>query len=242
MIQPHIDVYLSLATFSEVERTFPYLVAKEQASGGGDVPEFRWHIFEDYQSFEVAGVQVVPLPVHHGRHFSDVPTLTPNTTRPSTPAPASAGEIPFQPYICHAFSIGQQIVYMGDVSFIPDETWPHLLSTPRSVVVLDCLRPEFYVSHFGLGEAVTAARKLKPTRTYLTGLGHEIMYDEYVRVGKILGGGMVGQERQENLTDGEKECLDAVEEGEELWIRPAHDGLRVRIGDDGEVRDESHDA
>lgn len=36
-IQPHIDVYLSQDTFTEVQRSFPYLVSKEFASGGGDV-------------------------------------------------------------------------------------------------------------------------------------------------------------------------------------------------------------
>ncbi len=36
-IQPHIDVYLSQETFSEVRRSFPYLVSKQFASGGGDV-------------------------------------------------------------------------------------------------------------------------------------------------------------------------------------------------------------
>jgi hypothetical protein len=36
-IQKHIDVYLSQTTFEEVQRNFPYLVAKEFASGGGAV-------------------------------------------------------------------------------------------------------------------------------------------------------------------------------------------------------------
>jgi len=36
-IQPHIDVYLTQDTFTEVRRSFPYLVCKEFASGGGDV-------------------------------------------------------------------------------------------------------------------------------------------------------------------------------------------------------------
>ena len=36
-IQSHIDVYLSSQTFEDVKRTFPYMVAKEKASGGGDV-------------------------------------------------------------------------------------------------------------------------------------------------------------------------------------------------------------
>lgn len=36
-IQQHIDIYVSQATFREVQRAFPYLVAREFASGGGDV-------------------------------------------------------------------------------------------------------------------------------------------------------------------------------------------------------------
>ncbi len=36
-IQSSIDVYLSQDTFIEVQRSFPYLVSKEFASGGGDV-------------------------------------------------------------------------------------------------------------------------------------------------------------------------------------------------------------
>ena len=247
VIQSHIDVYVSRTTFNEVKRAFPYMIAKEQASGGGDVPEFRWHIFEDYQSFDVEGIEVVPMPVHHGRYFSEVPPTghapTPTATTPSTPmrraSPTSKEKPTFQPYICHAFSIGQQIVYMGDVSFIPEETWPHLLSSPRSVVILDCLRPTFHTSHFGLGQAVDAARRIKSTRTYLTGFGHEIPHDEYVHVGEILGGATVGQE---GLTEREKKCLDHVEKGEKLWVRPAHDGLRVWIGDYGNVHDETHDA
>jgi hypothetical protein len=38
-IQQFIDVYVSRATFTEVERSFPYMVAREFASGGGDVRE-----------------------------------------------------------------------------------------------------------------------------------------------------------------------------------------------------------
>ncbi len=36
-IQKFIDVYASQATFTEVERSFPYMVSREYASGGGDV-------------------------------------------------------------------------------------------------------------------------------------------------------------------------------------------------------------
>jgi hypothetical protein len=40
-IQSHIDIYLSQETFTGVKQAFPYLVAKEFASGGGDVIRFN---------------------------------------------------------------------------------------------------------------------------------------------------------------------------------------------------------
>ena len=81
-IQQFIDVYVSQATFAEVERAFPYMVAREFASGGGDVrgsqynalvtsftsfvsqiPEFKWHIFEDKVPIDVAdsGILITPF-------------------------------------------------------------------------------------------------------------------------------------------------------------------------------------
>jgi hypothetical protein len=80
-IQEFIDVYLSKATFDEVRRCFPYMVSKDFASGGGDVrephlplfhlpyssslqiPEFKWHIFEDDVPIDVAdsGILITPF-------------------------------------------------------------------------------------------------------------------------------------------------------------------------------------
>lgn len=79
-IQSHIDIYLSQETFVEVKRAFPYLVAKEFASGGGDViqfnlwenhvlilaikvPEFKWHIISDLVPFEIqdTGIHITPF-------------------------------------------------------------------------------------------------------------------------------------------------------------------------------------
>lgn len=90
-IQSHIDVYLSQDTFVEVQRSFPYLVSKEFASGGGDVPDFKYHIINDKEPFEIegTGIDITPFSVHHGRIFSKVPppayTVTPTATLPSTP-------------------------------------------------------------------------------------------------------------------------------------------------------------
>ncbi|THH02494.1 hypothetical protein EW026_g340 [Hermanssonia centrifuga] len=62
-IQPHVDLYVTSHTFREVQRAFPYLVSKEFASGGGDVPEFKWHIIDDRVPFEIegTGIQITPF-------------------------------------------------------------------------------------------------------------------------------------------------------------------------------------
>ena len=80
-IQQFIDVYVSQATYTEVVRSFPYMVSKEFASGGGDVrepqqpghqapypsrsqiPEFKWHVFEDKVPIDVAdsGILITPF-------------------------------------------------------------------------------------------------------------------------------------------------------------------------------------
>ncbi|EJT96710.1 hypothetical protein DACRYDRAFT_72917 [Dacryopinax primogenitus] len=89
-IQKHIDIYLTQRTFDEVKRTFPYLVDKGMATGGGDVPDFVWHIISEFDEVEIKGVKVVPLLLHHGRYFEPQATLSlasPLPTRPETPNP-----------------------------------------------------------------------------------------------------------------------------------------------------------
>ncbi|THH29721.1 hypothetical protein EUX98_g4464 [Antrodiella citrinella] len=153
-IQPYVDLYVSQATFVEVQRSFPYLVAKEFASGGGDVPEFKWHIIDDRRSFEIenTGIRISPFAVHHGRIFSTVPPPqfipTPNSNTPSSTSPPTPDIIdspgrsaitlslerplspelpkPIQPYLCLGFVINDCITYISDVSHIPEDVWDFL--------------------------------------------------------------------------------------------------------------------
>ncbi|KAJ2933597.1 hypothetical protein H1R20_g3480, partial [Candolleomyces eurysporus] len=154
-IQSHIDLYVSEHTFVEVQRAFPYLVAKEFASGGGDVPEFKWHIINDQEPFEIGdtGIQILPFAVHHGRFFSRVSppgyVVTPNATLPPTPrastvvlpitrsnslskattilnGDAEKTEEKIYPYLSFGFKIENRFVYISDVSNIPDHVWPIL--------------------------------------------------------------------------------------------------------------------
>ncbi|TFK36806.1 beta-lactamase-like protein [Crucibulum laeve] len=266
-IQSHIDVYVSQETFTEVQRSFPYLVAKEFASGGGDVPEFKWHIFNDRVPFEIqdTGIEIVPFAVHHGRVFSVAPPpayiSTPNATLPSTPdkktmslpcrntTSATNGvknrddeEKVIYPYLSYGFKVQERLAYISDVSFIPDDIWPILRCGNSNgslpILALDCLRLLPHTSHVGLAGALAIAQRINASRTYLTGFGHEVSHEEYVTIGEVVGGAEIPLER---LTEVEKQGLELVGEEKGFWVRPAHDGLRVLVASDGRVKDETYD-
>ncbi|KAF9243848.1 beta-lactamase-like protein [Melanogaster broomeanus] len=275
-IQRHIDVYASQTTFREVQRAFPYMVSRELASGGGDVPEFEWHIIEDKVPFEIkdTGVRITPFSVQHGRLFStDSPPAfapTPYVSQPTTPivsgcsspSRTSTTEVvngnatKVRPYLCFGFMIQDAIVYMSDVSLIPDDAWAIIESgRQRLVLVIDCLRLRAHTSHMGVQEAADTIRRLGAIRNYMVGFGHEISHEEYVTIGEAAGeeeslGGKGGNSlrvpENHKMSESEREGVKAVrkgkKEGKGHWVRPSHDGLRVFVSRDGSVRDETYDS
>jgi hypothetical protein len=205
--------------------------------------------------------------VHHGRLFATAPPPsfmpTPNVTMPSTPATHSGSSSPdccdpsahstsphqtIYPNICFGFKIQNLVIYLSDVSHIPDDAWtlfeqpvangdePH---KPHAVLVLDCLRLDKHTSHYGLKDAVDVARRMGARRTYLTGFGHEVSHDEYVTIGEVVEGKKVTD--QTRLTPSERRGMKIVEGGTPFWLRPAHDGLKVDVSE-GAVHDTTYDA
>lgn len=145
------------------------------------------------------------------------------------------------PYICFGFKINESVVYLSDVSHIPEESWPVIKSASNTlpVFVLDCLNLDSHTSHFGIVDSVATARKVAAQRTYLTGFSHRVSHDEYVTLGEVVGGRSIADTT--NLTPQEKEGLDMIVEGEKVWLRPSHDGLRVIVSEGGNVKDETYD-
>ncbi|KAM5537261.1 hypothetical protein V8D89_008991 [Ganoderma adspersum] len=261
-IQPHIDIYLSEETFAEVKVTFPYLVQKELATGGGDVPEFRWHPYiVDREPFEIGdtGITIKPFAVPHGLRGVKPVQRPPNIpdrlvaaiSLSSTSSPFASG-CPGTPtttgmttptgnkedFMCLGFTIQDTVTYISDCSRIPDDILAELQSSSTPVLVLDCLRLKPYVSHLSLEQGVQYARQLRPRRTYLLGFTHEVSHEEYETMLRAVGGRRVPREE---LTEVVKEGLDTLDlAGERIWIRPAFDGLQVFVSEQGEVRDNGY--
>lgn len=142
------------------------------------------------------------------------------------------------PYFCFGFLVQDAIVYMSDVSLIPEEAWAVIRSGgQKSVLVIDCLRLRGHTSHMGIREAAGAIRRIGARRSYMTGFNHDVSQEEYVRMGESVGGVLDGE-----VNDTEREGIEMMREGlegETHWVRPAHDGLRVMCRG-GRVWDETY--
>lgn len=190
--------------------------------------------------------------------------MSPASTSPSTPAEqgpgtplrveelsveASSPQDQIHPYFCLGFVVQDAVVYLSDVSHIPEDVWTlfgkdgrrgqdQSVAAVPPVFVLDCLRLQPHTSHLGIAEAVAVARRMNAKRTYLTGFGHEVSHDEYVTITSALGG---KTKPASSLTPTERAALALVPEGESLWMRPAFDGLQLYVSDEKEVIDEEYD-
>jgi hypothetical protein len=134
--------------------------------------------------------------------------------------------------------IQEDLVYISDCGAIPDEAWSALLPASGRqlpVCILDCLHLRSHPSHFGLEQSVEAARKIGAKRTYLLGFSHEVAHDEYVGILQAIGG-----EPPADPTENELKGLGMIGEGDPIWVRPAHDGLKIEISPE-QVRDLTYD-
>lgn len=67
------------------------------------------------------------------------------------------------------------VAYCTDTNLIPEESWPLLQGL--DVLILDALRHKPHPTHFGLAEAVAAARRIGARRTFFTHMSHDLEHD-----------------------------------------------------------------
>ncbi len=67
------------------------------------------------------------------------------------------------------------VAYCTDTNKIPDESMA--LLEGLDILILDALRRRPHATHFGLDEAVAVAEKLRPRRTLLTHMSHDLEHE-----------------------------------------------------------------
>ncbi len=78
----------------------------------------------------------------------------------------------------YGFRIGD-LAYICDVSFIPETTFDLLEGI--NYLVIDGLRPKEHATHFSIDQAVTAAKRINASQTWLTHISHDSLYAELVQ-------------------------------------------------------------
>lgn len=121
--------------------------------------------------------QYIFHPVHFG---GGLPQLIPHTVYPNasfcigdgleiTPLEVIHGKLPV---IAYRFN---DLAYVTDLNFISDETIARLQGL--EVLILDCVRIRPHATHLGLNEALEYIEKIKPKRSYLTHLNHDVLFE-----------------------------------------------------------------
>lgn len=72
----------------------------------------------------------------------------------------------------------ENFAYFTDVKTIPDEELSKMEGL--DVLILDCLKEDWHISHLNLEEALELVKKLKPKKCYLTHISHLFGKDEYI--------------------------------------------------------------
>eukprot|EP00388_Colpodella_angusta_P004501 GDKJ01014775.1.p1 GENE.GDKJ01014775.1~~GDKJ01014775.1.p1 ORF type:complete len:569 (-),score=129.69 GDKJ01014775.1:101-1807(-) len=130
------------------------------------------HAFEAFIPFETAaGISIVPLPVEHGKDYTcwafefNSPIVLP-------------GDYEVAVMEGTAKKIYDRVVYMSDVSSVPDITLEHLTNGPRiKVLYLDCVFwGGSHPTHIGRPDALALLEKIKPEKCVFVGMSHGIDY------------------------------------------------------------------
>ena len=170
----------------------------------------------------------------------------------STPESRTGASTPKkEDFICMGFIIQESVVYISDTSNIPDDVMGHITShkwpSPADsrakgppVLILDCLSLASHLSHLSLAQSVEYSRKIDAQKTYLVGFSHSVAHDEYETLLRTVGG---REPEPKEITEKVSHGLETLDlTGEKTWIRPAFDGLRIFVSDDGQARDTGYHA
>jgi phosphoribosyl 1,2-cyclic phosphate phosphodiesterase len=133
-----IPCYADEETLDSLRRMFSYVFEPPRQQGGG-LPQLS--MFRIGGAFTLGGVEIVPVPVFHGR----LPVL--------------------------GFRIGS-FAYLTDCNRIPDESFALLAGV--QTVVIDALRHRPHSTHFSVGEAIDASRRIGAARAYFTHISHDL--------------------------------------------------------------------
>lgn len=153
-VEMNVPIFLDQATMNVIRQTFPYLIDKRKATGGGFVTSLTFNTFKNDSTFKVGDLTIESISVEHG--------ICSDKT----------------PFISNAFKIDHSVVYVSDVSKIPHISIDKFKNL--KLFIVDCLRKyPPYVAHFTLPDVVDLLKLIEPLQTLLVGISHSTDHYEF---------------------------------------------------------------
>lgn len=157
----HVDHIFGLDDIRPLNFRYGPIGLYANAVAWRDIRRIFKYIFEP-SHFGGGLPQIVPHTVEAGASFCIGPDLE------VTPLEVIHGRLPVVAYRFNDFA------YATDLSEIPPATLDGLRNL--DVLVLDCLRLKAHATHLSLERALAYIDELKPRRTYLTHIAHDIKH------------------------------------------------------------------
>jgi phosphoribosyl 1,2-cyclic phosphate phosphodiesterase len=154
MKQP-INIYADQHTMDALTRVYQHIFEPHKNIQKSFIASLIPNIIEPKTPFTLFGLTITPITLMHGK----LPILGFIFENPDQPDHQS----PMLP-----------LAYCTDVSHIPDDTLKAL--APTQTLVLDALRDRPHPTHFTLDQALEATSLIKPSRTYLVHMTHDLMH------------------------------------------------------------------
>jgi phosphoribosyl 1,2-cyclic phosphate phosphodiesterase len=150
MGQP-IPIFADEHTMNALGRVYQHIFSPHTNIQSSFIATLEPTIIFPNEPFELFGLRITPISLMHGR----LPILGYRFDHPSNPGPLP-------------------LAYCTDTSEIPEETYPHLEGV--ETMILDALRHRPHRTHFTVEQAVTAAQRIAPSRTYLIHMTHDLLH------------------------------------------------------------------
>lgn len=170
MQQQAIDVYAEPRVIEFLKRVYQHIFDSERNVNQSFVATLIAFPIEPGRPIDLHGMRFTPLRAMHGRlpvvGFRIEPVRAAASHGPSSGQAGGLGASSLQP------SDLFPLVYLTDVSAIPNETWP-LLRDCRTLV-LDALRHRHHPTHLTLGQAIDIGRNIAARRTYFVHMTHDL--------------------------------------------------------------------
>lgn len=149
MRQP-IPIYADEHTMTALGRVYQHIFSPHTNIQSSFIASLEPTIIFPYEPFTLFGLTITPITLMHGK----------------------------LPILGYLFELPHQqppllpLAYCTDVSSIPEDSMPYL--ERADTLVLDALRYRPHNTHFTIEQAIEAAGQIRPSRTYLIHMTHDL--------------------------------------------------------------------